>query len=132
MSVGGLSRARLDRLHDVMTGHVERGDMPGLVTLIDRRGEVHVDAIGTTAAGGRDPMRRDTLFRIASMTKPIAATAAMLLVEECRLRLDEPVDRFLPELAARRVLRRLDGPLDDTVQAARPRTSGSAASRRCR
>lgn len=132
MSVGGLSRARLDRLHDVMTGHVERGDMPGLVTLIDRRGEVHVDAIGTTAAGGRDPMRRDTLFRIAYMTKPIAATAAMLLVEECRLRLDEPVDRFLPELADRRVLRRLDGPLDDTVPAARPRTSGSAASRRCR
>ena len=120
MSVGGLSRARLDRLHDVMTGHVERGDMPGLVTLIDRRGEVYVDAIGTTAAGGRDPMRRDTLFRIASMTKPIAATAAMLLVEECRLRLDEPVDRFLPELADRRVLRRLDGPLDDTVPAARP------------
>jgi CubicO group peptidase (beta-lactamase class C family) len=120
MSVGGLSRARLDRLHDVMTGHVERGDMPGLVTLIGRRGEVHVDAIGATAAGGRDPMRRDTLFRIASMTKPIAATAAMLLVEECRLRLDEPVDRFLPELADRRVLRRLDGPLDDTVPAARP------------
>src|SRR6267142_1987612 len=105
MSVGGLSRARLDRLHDVRTGHVERGDMPGLVTLIGRRGEVHVDAIGVTAAGGRDPMRRDTLFRIASMTKPIAAAAMLLLVEESRLRLDEPVDRFLPELADRRVLR---------------------------
>ncbi|HKC07672.1 MAG TPA: serine hydrolase domain-containing protein [Methylomirabilota bacterium] len=120
MSGGGLSRARLDRLRAVMAGHVERGDIPGLATLISRRGEVHVDAIGVTAADGRDPMRRDTLFRIASMTKPIAAAAAMLLVEECRLRLDEPVDRFLPELADRRVLRRLDGPLDDTVPALRP------------
>jgi CubicO group peptidase (beta-lactamase class C family) len=63
---------------------------------------------------------RDTIFRIASLTKPIVAAAAMILVEECKLRLDEPVDRWLPELAARRVLRRLDGPLDDTVPANRP------------
>ena len=67
-------------------------------------------------------MRRDTIFRIASMTKPITAVAAMILVEECRLRLDEPVDRLLPELADRRVLKRLDGPLDDTVPANRPIT----------
>ena len=62
-------------------------------------------------------MRRDTIFRIASMTKPITAAAAMILVEECKLRLDEPVDRLLPELANRKVLKRLDGPLDDTVPA---------------
>ena len=62
-------------------------------------------------------MRRDTIFRIASMTKPITAVAAMILVEECKLRLDEPVDRLLPELADRKVLKRLDGPLDDTVPA---------------
>jgi CubicO group peptidase (beta-lactamase class C family) len=62
---------------------------------------MHVDAIGTKAVGG-DPMRRDTIFRISSLTKPIAATAAMILVEECKLRLDEPVDRLLPELADRR------------------------------
>ncbi len=111
---------RLKRMHDIMAGHVERGLLPGLVTLVARRGEVHVDVIGNKALGGRDPMRRDTLFRITSMTKPITAAAAMILVEECKLRLDEPVDRFLPELADRRVLKRLDGPLDDTVPAQRP------------
>ena len=72
-------------------------------------------------------MRRDTIFRIASMTKPITAAAAMILVEECRLRLDEPVDRLLPELADRRVLKRLDGPLDDTVPANRPITRARPA-----
>jgi CubicO group peptidase (beta-lactamase class C family) len=109
-------------MHDVMAGYVERGDVPGLVTLVSRRGEVHVDALGTTAVGSRDPMRRDTIFRIASMTKPITAAATMILVEECTLRLDEPVDRLLPELAGRKVLKRLDGPLDDTVPANRPIT----------
>lgn len=89
-------------MHDVLTGHVERGELPGLVALVGRRGEVHVDAIGTTAVGGSAPMRRDTIFRIASMTKPITAVATMILVEECRLRLDDPVDGLLPELADRR------------------------------
>jgi CubicO group peptidase (beta-lactamase class C family) len=120
MSVGGLSKGRLGRVRDVMTGHVERGGVPGLVTLVSRRGEVHVEAIGAKAAGGRDPIQRDTIFRISSMTKPVAAAAAMILVEECRLRLDEPVDRLLPELADRKILKRLDGPLDDTEPAARP------------
>src|SRR5947208_8174193 len=119
MSTGGLSKARLSRMHNVMAGYVERGEMPGLVTLVSRRGEVHVDAIGMKAVGGREPMRRDTIFRIASLSKPITAAAAMILVEESKLRLDEPVDRLLPELANRRVLRRLDGPLDDTVPARR-------------
>ena len=121
-NTGGLSGARLGRMRDIMAGHVERGKVPGLVTLVDRRGEVHVDAIGTKAVGGSDPMRRDTIFRIASMTKPIAAAAAMILVEECGLRLDEPVDGLLPELADRKVLRTLDSRLDDTVPARRPVT----------
>jgi CubicO group peptidase (beta-lactamase class C family) len=122
MSTGGLSKARLGRLHDVMAGYVERGAVPGLVTLVSRRGEVHVDAIGLKAVGGHDLIRRDTIFRIASMTKPITAAATMILVEECKLRLDEPVDRLLPELADRQVLKRLDGALDDTVPANRPIT----------
>jgi CubicO group peptidase (beta-lactamase class C family) len=122
MSTGGLSKARVRRMHDVMAGFVERGEVPGLVTLVSRRGEVHVEAIGMQALGGRGPMRRDTIFRIASMTKPITAAATMILVEECKLRLDEPVDRLLPELANRKVLKRLDGPLDDTVPANRPIT----------
>lgn len=119
MSTGGFSAARLDRMRAIMGGYVERGEVPGLVTLVSRRGEVHVDVIGTMAAGGSEPMRRDTIFRIDSLTKPITAAAAMILVEECRLRLDDPVDPWLPELADRRVLRRIDGPLDDTVPARR-------------
>ena len=122
MGTGGLSRARLGRMHDVMADHVARGDLPGLVTLVSRRDEVHVDVIGDKAVrrdGTGDPMRRDTLFRISSMTKPVTAAAAMILVEECKLRLDDPVDRLLPELATRRVLQRLDGPLDETVPAKR-------------
>ncbi len=122
MSTRGLSRARLGRLHDVMAGYVERGEVPGIVTLVSRRGEVHVDTIGLKAVGGSDPIRRDTIFRISSMTKPITAAATMILVEECKLRLDEPVDRLLPELAGRKVLKRLDGPLEDTVPANRPIT----------
>jgi CubicO group peptidase (beta-lactamase class C family) len=122
MSTGGLSRARLARMHDFMVSYVERGDVPGLVTLVSRRGEVHVDVIGMQAFKDPSPMRRDTVFRISSMTKPVTAVATMILVEECKLQLDEPVDRWLPELADRKVLKRLDGPLDDTVPAKRPIT----------
>jgi CubicO group peptidase (beta-lactamase class C family) len=116
----GFSPAGLGRMHDVLAGHVERGEVPGIVTLLSRRGEVHVETIGTTAVGDTAPMRRDTLFRIASMTKPIIAAATMILVEDCRLRLDDPVDPWLPELAGRRVLARPDASLDDTVPAKRP------------
>ena len=122
MSNGELSKARLGRMHDVMTGYVERGEVPGLVTLVSRRGEVHIDAIGTLAYEDSDPIRRDTIFRISSMTKPITAVATMILMEECKIRLDEPVDRLLPELAGRQVLKHLDGRLDDTVPANRPIT----------
>jgi CubicO group peptidase (beta-lactamase class C family) len=114
----GLSKARLGRMHEVMAGHVEAGDMPGLVTLVSRDGEIFVDAIGSIAFDG-PPMQRDTIFRITSMTKPVTAVAAMILVEECKLRLDDPVDRWLPELADRKVLRAIDAPLDDTVPAKR-------------
>ena len=121
MSSGGLSVARLERMHETMAAYVERGHVSGMVNLVARRDEVHVDVIGTKAVGGA-PMRRDTIFRIASMTKPVAAVAAMILVEECVLRLDDPVDALLPELSGRRVLRSIDSPLDDTVPAGRPIT----------
>jgi CubicO group peptidase (beta-lactamase class C family) len=117
-SAGGMSKTRMRRMHDVMAGHVDNGSMPGLVSLVSRRGEVFVDAIGKMAVDGA-PMARDTIFRITSMTKPITAVAAMILVEECKIRLDDPVDRWLPELADRKVLRAIDAPLDDTVPASR-------------
>jgi len=103
-------------MRDVLQGHVVGSQVPALVSLVSRRGETHVEAFGTD----KDPVRRDSIFRIASLTKPVAAAAAMILVEECRLRLDDPVDEFLPELADRRVLKRIDGPLEDTVPANRP------------
>jgi CubicO group peptidase (beta-lactamase class C family) len=92
------------------------------VTLVSRGGDEDVAVVGTTAVGGDEPMQRDTIFRIASMSKPITAVAAMILVEECKLRLDDPVDEFLPELANRQVLRSLESELDDTVPANRPIT----------
>jgi CubicO group peptidase (beta-lactamase class C family) len=119
---GRFSSARLARMQRVMSGHVESGKVPGLVTVLSRRGELQVEALGTKTLGGREPMQRDSLFRISSMTKPLTAVAALILLEECRLRLDEPVDRLLPELAQRKVLRRIDSPLDDTVPAQRPIT----------
>lgn len=122
MSRSGLSSARLGRMHDVLAGYVEREQVPGLVALISRRGETHVDSIGVPTLGSSAPMQRDTIFRISSMTKPITAVATLILIEECALRLDEPVDRLLPELADRRVLRQLDSALDDTVPAQRPIT----------
>jgi len=88
MSIGGWSKTRLDRMHDVMAGCVDRGDVPGIVTLVSRHGEVQVDAIGMKTAGGRDPMRRDTIFRIASLTKD---------------RLDGPLDDPAPASRIRRL-----------------------------
>lgn len=100
--------------------HVEAGAVTGAVVLVAQGEEAGVTAVGTKAAGAPEPMQRDTIFRIASMSKPIVAAAALVLVEEGRLSLDEPVERWLPELARRRVLKRLDGPLEDTVPANRP------------
>jgi CubicO group peptidase (beta-lactamase class C family) len=116
LTAGGL--ARLDA---VMAGFAERDEIPGLAWLVSRRGEVHTGTAGTDGPGGA-PVAPDTIFRISSTTKPITAVAAMVLVEECRLRLDDPVDELLPELADRRVVSRSGGPVDDTVPARRPIT----------
>jgi len=119
---GGFSRKRLPRLHHALAAHVANGDMPGIVALVSRRGELHVEVIGAQSFDGA-AMRRDTIFRIASMTKPVIAAATLMLVEDCRLRLDDPVDAFLPELANARVLKSLEGPVEDTVPARRPITA---------
>jgi len=104
-----------------LEANVAKGQPPGLVALVARGDATHVFAVGAMAIGG-PPVPRDAIFRIASMTKPITAVAAMMLVEEGKLKLDQPIDRLAPELADRRVLKRPDGPLDDTVPAARPTT----------
>ena len=109
-------------LHDAMAARIGRGEFPGLVSLVARGDDVTVDPIGVTEFGGDVPMRRDTPFRIASMTKPVIAAATMMLAEDDRLDLEEPVAKLLPELAGQRVLARPDAPLDETVEPVRPVT----------
>ncbi len=113
---------RLARVHAAMNRHVDSGSVPGLVLLISHRCREHVDAIGSMSYDSTRPICRDSIFRMASMTKPITAVGAMILVEECRLRLDDPVDEWLPELKDRKVLRTVNSPLDDLVPAKRPIT----------
>ena len=109
-------------LAGLLSGYVERSEVPGLVALVSRHGELQTHVLGRLAAEGPQPMRRDTIFRITSMTKPVVAAAAMILVDEGKLGLDQSVEPLLPELANRRVLTRIDGPLDETVPALRPIT----------
>ncbi|SEG89262.1 CubicO group peptidase, beta-lactamase class C family [Nonomuraea solani] len=118
----GFTAAGLRRLREVLARPVESGRIPGLVALVSRGGQTHVEAIGTMRHDGGAPMGRDTIFRMASTSKPLTVAPAMILLDECRLRLDDPVQEWLPELADRQVLRRPDSPLDDTVPARRPIT----------
>ncbi|HZC27436.1 MAG TPA: serine hydrolase domain-containing protein [Actinopolymorphaceae bacterium] len=125
MTTGGFSPKRLTRVREVLERYVDSGIVPGAVAAVARHGEVHIEAAGTLAfegEGSGTPMAADTICRIASTTKPIVAACAMTLMEDCTLRLDDPVDDFLPELADMRVLADPDGPLDDTVRANRPTT----------
>jgi CubicO group peptidase (beta-lactamase class C family) len=122
MTPVALSTEALAHLHDVMSAHVEAGEMPGLVSLVARDEGVYIDTIGSPSFADHAPLSRSAIFRIASLTKPITAVATMSLVEDGVLRLDQPVDDLLPELAHRRVLRVLDAELDDTVAAVRPIT----------
>lgn len=114
---------RLRRLGKVMRSHVDGGDVGGVAWLAACGDEVEVGAAGVLTRGEAEPVARDSIFRIASLTKPIVAVAALVLVEECQLRLEDPVDDLLPELANRLVLVDGGGPVDGpTVAASRPIT----------
>jgi len=119
MTTNRLNKAAIADLHSAMTGYVVGGDIPGIVTLVAHGDEIHIDATGMKTARGTEPIRRDTIFRIASITKPIAAAAMMILIDDGKFQLDDPVERWLPELGNRRVLRHIDSQLDDTVPARR-------------
>lgn len=118
----GPSKVRARRLRAAAEPHVSDEKVPGVVALVASGDEVLVEALGTLTIGG-PPVSRDSQFRIASMTKPVTGAATMALVEEGLIGLEEPVDRLVPELADRRVLKRIDGPLDDTVAAKRAITT---------
>jgi CubicO group peptidase (beta-lactamase class C family) len=96
----GLSTDRLERIGELMQASVDAGDISGAVTLVARNGQIaHLEAFGYSELETRKPMRTDSIFRIASMTKPITATAIMMLVEDGSLRLSDPVSRFIPAFA---------------------------------
>src|SRR3984885_12743298 len=118
----GFTNAGLERLHATVERHVGDQQIPGLVALVARGEHVHVEALGNLAIGDT-PVARDSLFRLSSTTKPITAAATLALIEEGLIGLHEPVDRLLPELANRRVLRNMDSPLQDTVPAERAITT---------
>jgi CubicO group peptidase (beta-lactamase class C family) len=109
-------------LEQLLRSLVDDGTVPGAVGLVARGDDVEVAAAGSLDLEGTAPMTPDAIFRIASITKPVVAAAAMLLVEEGTLGFDDPVARWLPELAEPVVVRRPDAPLDDVVPAARPVT----------
>jgi CubicO group peptidase (beta-lactamase class C family) len=124
VTAGGFSSKRLARLRDLLCRHAD-AYAPGAVVVVARHSEVHIEAAGNLAlkgAGSRKPMAADTIFRMGCMTKPFVAACAMTLVEDCTLRLDDPVDALLPELADMTVLADPNGPLEDTVPAKRPIT----------
>jgi CubicO group peptidase (beta-lactamase class C family) len=108
-------------LADALRPLVDSQDVPGLVAAVGRGDDIEVVVLGDQSVGGR-PMAQDSLFRIASITKPMMAALALTFVADGTLRLDQPVDDLLPELASPAVLRSLTGPLNETVPAARPIT----------
>jgi len=105
-----------------LLNYVDDGTVPGAVALVSSGGRVDVEAVGSADAAGAAPMARDSIFRIASITKPITAAAAMLMVDEGRIALEDPTSEWLPELAAPSVVRSPDAPVDDVVPAERPIT----------
>lgn len=114
----GFDSRALRRIDEAVENAVLHGDAPGVVAAIATADAIHVAVAGAMSVDG-DVMRRDTLFRITSMTKPMTAAVILILVEAGMLELDAPVDALLPELANRRVLRSPDGPLDETLPAER-------------
>ncbi|WP_201372425.1 serine hydrolase domain-containing protein [Ktedonobacter robiniae] len=117
---GGLSQGRLERLSRVLEGYVERGEFAGVTAMLHRHGELaYAATTGWQDQEAQIPMQRDTIFRLASMTKPIIAAAALTLVEEGKLRLSDPVDVWLPELAQRMVMRDPHGSPNDVYPSPR-------------
>lgn len=119
---GQLTAAGRERLHEAASVHVGDERVPGLVALVAHGEEVWAEPFGTRAIGGQ-PVRRDSVFRIASTTKPVTAAATLALAGEGLLDIEAPVDALLPELADRQVLTRMDGSLADTRPASRPVTT---------
>jgi CubicO group peptidase (beta-lactamase class C family) len=112
----------MDAITETTTSFVQQGLIAGAATLVWRDGLVHAAGVGRRDIEAGLPVERDTIFRIASMTKPVTATASLMLYDEGLFALDDPISRWAPEFADMRVLRSPDGALDDTAPAGRPIT----------
>jgi len=112
----------MSNLRDILQTYVSNGSVPGAVGLVARGDDVEAQAVGSADVDGTSPMARDSIFRVASITKPIVAAAVMMLVEDGRIALEDPVGQWLPELAAPTVVRTPASPADDVVPAVRPIT----------
>ena len=100
----GLSSERLGRIHDLIQSHIDAGHISGAVTLVARHGKVaHLEAQGLMDIASNKPMETDTIFRLASMSKPVGALAIMMLIEEGKVKLNDPVAKFLPSFANQQV-----------------------------
>jgi CubicO group peptidase (beta-lactamase class C family) len=118
--MSGFDMEGLERAPDVLQAAIDSGDLAGGLTLIWRKGEIVQVALRGKRDLARDlPMERDTIFRIASMTKPVTTVAALMLMEEGKLSLSDSITKWAPEFADRRVLKSAEGPIDDTVPALR-------------
>ncbi|GAA2829637.1 serine hydrolase domain-containing protein [Crossiella cryophila] len=114
-----MNRSGLRRVREQLAKRVDSGEVPGLVALLGNGDSAHVEVLGDMHVGGGAAMAEDSIFRLASATKPIIAAGVLALVEDCRLRLDDSIEEWLPELADRRVLVRPDAEVTDTVPARR-------------
>jgi CubicO group peptidase (beta-lactamase class C family) len=109
-------------LRDILAASVDSGAVPGAVALVAHGDDVEVAAVGAVDVEGSRPMERDSIFRIASLTKPMVAAAAMMLVDDGQIALHDPIADWLPELATPVVVRTPQSPIDDVVPVARPIT----------
>jgi CubicO group peptidase (beta-lactamase class C family) len=119
----GFSAERLDHIDRYFTGRIEKGDIAGIVTLVSRHGKVvHFSALGYADREKKEKMRTDSIFRLYSQTKAVATTALMMLYEEGRFQLTDPVSKYIPAFAGLKVLRTPESSIDDTVALERPPT----------
>jgi len=119
-NVAGFSGEALEKIPPALKAIVDAGDLSGFVTMTWRKGEqAQINILGKRDIAAGLPMERDTLFRIASMTKPVTSVAALMLMEEGKFRLDDPITKWAPEFANMRVLKDAEGPLDQTTPAPR-------------
>jgi CubicO group peptidase (beta-lactamase class C family) len=94
----GLSTERLARITEMMKRHIAAGEISGGVTLVARHGRIaHFEAVGVMDADSKQPMTKDAVFRIASMTKPVTGLAVMMMMEEGKLRIADPVSKYIPQ-----------------------------------